>query len=114
MPSGWSPGACTCAALDVAMILSALEIEWVVREIICRECDLTLDRLGAEVGFHDLPGIESIRILRSVVRIESHFDVELDDEVVFRVRNVRELASAILEDLESDDSEPLSAAGAGT
>lgn len=77
MPSGWSPGACTCAALDVAMILSSLEIERVVRN-------------------------------------ESHFDVELDDEVVFRVRNVRELASAILEDLESDDSKPLSAAGAGT
>lgn len=43
----------------------------------------------------ELPGIESMKVLRIIAKIERQFGVELDDEVVFNTGTYGELVAAL-------------------
>ena len=51
--------------------------------------------IESSTNLRDLPGVESIKILRIVASLEKKFDVRLDDQVVFRVSTIAELAGAV-------------------
>ena len=61
--------------------------------------------LSAELGVHpgqldestDLRelGVESLKVLRVIAKIERDYDVELPDELVFKARTVRDVADAV-------------------
>ena len=55
--------------------------------------------VGASSNVRELPGMESIKVLRAVTKIEKQFEIELDDSVVFQVETVAELAGAVQERL---------------
>jgi acyl carrier protein len=73
----------------------ATSIEEVARAILCKELDLPPEEVTAERDIRELPGVQSIKILRAVTRIEAHYDIELDDEAVFEVKSLAELAALI-------------------
>jgi acyl carrier protein len=58
-------------------------------------------RLGigeGEIGFEDdlrSLGVDSIVALQVVLDVEQHFDIEVEDHVVFAVQTVREFAAAV-------------------
>jgi acyl carrier protein len=70
-------------------------IEEKICSIVREELKLPREALTAQTQLRELPGVESIKILRIVAHLERAYDVELEDEVVFRVKTVAELAEAI-------------------
>jgi acyl carrier protein len=62
--------------------------------LISEELKLPAARITPSTDLRAL-GVESIKILRIIAKIERAYDVELDDGLVFRVKTVDELASAI-------------------
>lgn len=72
-----------------------------IREIACRELSIAPAELDPTAPLRSITRVDSIRILRAVVGIEAHFDVELDDELVFNVRTLEDLGRAVLERTEA-------------
>ena len=63
--------------------------------IVRQELRLPDEQLGVGTRLRELPGVESIKLLRIVAKIERAYGVEFEDEVVFRVQTIGELAAAI-------------------
>lgn len=73
----------------------APEEQVVLRQIICAELgDFSLE-FAPETVIRDLPGIESMKVLRIISKIERQFGVELSDEVVFNIGTYGELSNAL-------------------
>jgi len=72
-----------------------VDVERTISAIVCEELKLSAEQLTSGTNLRELPGVESIKVLRIISKIERVFDVELEDDVVFRVKTVAELASAI-------------------
>ncbi len=71
------------------------EIERTITRLVIQELNIDPVRIGRDTNLRELPGIESIRLLRIVSKLERTFGVELEDEVVFTVSTLGELADAI-------------------
>ncbi len=57
--------------------------------------------IGSTTDLRDLPGVESIKILRIVASLEKEFGIRLDDQVVFRVSTIEGLAHEVSKLVES-------------
>ncbi len=74
-----------------------------IRAQVGRELRLETEKVEAETVLKNLPGADSVRLLRVVAQVERVYDVEFEDEDVFRVRTPRELAELVVRDLTSGD-----------
>lgn len=54
----------------------------------------TLNLEGGTV-IRELPGIESMKVLRIIAKIERQFGIELDDDVVFNIGTYGDLVKAL-------------------
>ncbi|OJH38024.1 acyl carrier protein [Cystobacter ferrugineus] len=70
-------------------------IEDAIKKIVQSTLNLPESEIDSSTNLRDLPGVESIKILRIVASLEKKFDVRLDDQVVFRVSTIEELAGAV-------------------
>lgn len=70
-------------------------VEDAIRQIVQHTLKLPDSEISSETNLRDLPGVESIKILRIVASIEKKFDVRLDDHVVFRMNTIQEIAAEI-------------------
>lgn len=68
-----------------------------LRAIICNELNLTGVEITDATLIRELPGIESMKVLRMIAKIERHFDLELSDDVVFNIGTFAELLQALNE-----------------
>ena len=69
-----------------------------VRTLLCREfTSLTQDDLLPDLEILELPGADSVRLMRVMSAIEDRFGILLDDDVVFGVRTVGEIIEAVEE-----------------
>jgi acyl carrier protein len=66
----------------------------VIRDILVRELAVASNLIATETDLRTL-GVDSIKILNVILKIERAFSVELDDKVTFGVRTVGELAEAV-------------------
>jgi acyl carrier protein len=73
------------SALDRADVLAA------IRDLVSGELAVPADEIGDDVPLKELPGADSIKMLRLVAQIERHYDAEFEDEDVFKVRTINEL-----------------------
>jgi acyl carrier protein len=71
------------------------DIEQTISRLVSEELKLPMEELKGDTNLRELPGVESIRVLRIIARLERAYDVELEDELVFRVQTLGELADAI-------------------
>ncbi|MFC8077008.1 acyl carrier protein [Streptomyces sp. NPDC057307] len=73
-----------------------------VREKICRivaeELDIPAAGLTPDQHFRSLPNVDSMRVLQIVLTTEKAFDIEIEDEVTFRVQTIGEF-QGVVEDL---------------
>lgn len=67
----------------------------VLRQIICAELGDPSLVFEPETAIRDLPGIESMKVLRIISKIERQFGVELSDQVVFNIGTYGELSNAL-------------------
>lgn len=73
-----------------------------VREKICQivadELDIPVAGLTPDQHFRSLPNVDSMRVLQIVLTTEKAFDIEIEDEVTFRVQTIGEF-QGVVEDL---------------
>ncbi len=67
-----------------------------IRGILHTTLSLPLDVLQDDAQLREL-GVESIKVLRTILAIEEHYDVEIDNEVVFKAETVRDIAKAVVQ-----------------
>jgi acyl carrier protein len=77
------------------MIPNQQEIEAKVKEIICRELKLEPAKVTSTTKLRELAGVESIKILRIVTFVESHYDVEMEDQIIFKIETIQDTATAV-------------------
>lgn len=61
-----------------------------------KELGIDVEQIGEDTVLKQLPGADSVRLLRVVAQVERIYDVEFEDEDVFRVRTPRELAELVV------------------
>ncbi|MFB7867946.1 acyl carrier protein [Streptomyces sp. NPDC056069] len=67
-----------------------------VRAQTAKELGIDLSEIADDTVLKELPGADSVRLLRVVAQIERVYDVEFEDEDIFDVRTPRQLASLVL------------------
>jgi acyl carrier protein len=77
------------------MLRSVEDVRATIVGFICDELKLPAEQIADSTNLRELPGAESVKILRVIARIEHAFAIELDDEIVFRVERLDELVRAV-------------------
>jgi acyl carrier protein len=75
------------------------EVVQVVRGCLASELRIDTSELPDDATLRDLPGADSMHLLRIVASLERHWNIEFDDEEVFGARTVDELVGIILSHL---------------
>jgi acyl carrier protein len=76
--------------------MNAEQVSPEITEIICGVLELDPGLLQASTLLRELPGVESIKVLRIITRIEARYAVELDEQVVFNVGTLDELVQEVV------------------
>ena len=77
-----------------------------VRSIAAAETGIPVEELSPELDLRKAEGVDSVKVLRVVARIERDYDVELSDEQVFAFASVSDVADAVLEALRTAGAAP--------
>lgn len=67
-----------------------------VRAQAAKELGIDLGEIADDTVLKELPGADSVRLLRVVAQIERVYDVEFEDEDIFAVRTPKQLAGLVL------------------
>ncbi|MGW2488747.1 acyl carrier protein [Streptomyces sp. NPDC001606] len=67
-----------------------------VRSQTAKELGIDIGEIAADTVLKELPGADSVRLLRVVAQIERVYDVEFEDEDIFDVRTPRQLTDLVL------------------
>jgi len=71
------------------------EIVATVTRILAGELGRPADELSPDRDLSQVEGADSVKVLRSVAKIEREYDIELEDEDVFRLRTVDDVVNVI-------------------
>lgn len=66
-----------------------------VTEIATAETGVPAAELGPDVDLRGVAGVDSVRVLRMVARIERTYDIELDDQDVFGMSTLADVAAVV-------------------
>jgi acyl carrier protein len=76
-------------AVDDAQVL------WTVREIVAEQVELPFDEVRPDVSLVDLPGVDSLKVLKGLVAIEDRFGLTVDPDQAVVVSTVAEIAELV-------------------
>ena len=71
------------------------DIGQTITSLVSEELKIPIEQISPATNLRELPGVESIKVLRIIAKLERVYDVELEDELVFQVKSIQELADAI-------------------
>ncbi len=77
------------------MSVSQEQIVATVTGIVTEELGLGADSVAPSADLRSLQGADSVKVLRMIARIERHYDVELDDEDVFGLSSINDVALVV-------------------
>ena len=69
-------------------------IEAAIRALVAEELGTSVDSLPADAKLTEI-GLPSMKLLRVVAQLEQRYEVELDDDVLFGIETLGQLAEAI-------------------
>src|SRR5712671_4203911 len=78
------------------------EVNDTVRGLLAAELDLDLEEIAeitADAVLRELPGADSLHLLRVVAGLERHYGLEFEDEKVFGVTTLAEVMDLIITEL---------------
>jgi acyl carrier protein len=81
---------------------SRQEIVEQVRVIAAKETGIPVEELSPDLDLRKAEGVDSVKVLRVVARIERDYDIELSDEQVFSFASVSDVADAVVAALRTD------------
>lgn len=74
---------------------TSTEIKVDISRLICETLNIQLAELESAKELREIQSVDSINLVRAIASIEDHFDIELDDELVFEVKTLDELVAAV-------------------
>jgi acyl carrier protein len=78
------------------------EIATVTAEYLATELKVSPADISGSNVMRELPGADSIKLLRVVSRLERRWDVEFDDEAIFAANTVDELTTLVQQHLNDE------------
>jgi acyl carrier protein len=66
-----------------------------VTEIVAGELGVSTDELDPTTDLRGIQGADSVKVLRMIAKVERKYGVELEDEEVFGVTSINEVAKII-------------------
>ncbi|MGI5466180.1 acyl carrier protein [Streptomyces sp. CA-132043] len=87
---------------------SVTDIEQTVRRFVAEQLRIGIEEVDVDTDLRSLPRFDSIHALQIVLEIEQHYDIEVEDRIVFETSTVREFATAIAKVVAEAGAEPLS------
>jgi acyl carrier protein len=75
--------------------IESTEITGAVVEIVADVLGVERTELGTDTDLRTVEGADSIKVLRIVAKIEQRYDVELEDEDVFGVSTIEQVADVV-------------------
>jgi acyl carrier protein len=66
-----------------------------VTEIAAAELGVPAAGLAPDTDLREIEGMDSVKVLRMIAKIELAYDVELDDEVVFDLSTIAQTCEAV-------------------
>ncbi|WP_330181237.1 acyl carrier protein [Nocardia sp. NBC_01503] len=75
--------------------MSTTEILRTVTEIAVAETGLPESVLLPDADLRGMAGVDSVRVLRMIARIERRYDIELEDQDVFGTSTLAEVAGVV-------------------
>ncbi|QNP74695.1 acyl carrier protein [Streptomyces roseirectus] len=84
------------------------DIEQTVRRFVAEQLRVPVEEVDADADLRSLPRFDSIHALQIVLGIEQHYDIEVEDHIVFETSTVREFADAVAGLIERAGPEPVS------
>jgi acyl carrier protein len=66
-----------------------------VAATIARELKIDEVQLTPTLDLRSIAGIESIKVLRIICKVEQQYDVELEDDAVFRANTIQDIVDAV-------------------
>ncbi|MEU0247432.1 acyl carrier protein [Streptomyces sp. NPDC006235] len=85
---------------DKAGVDRQAEVEKAVVEALAQVLAVTPDSIDPDAPLNSLPGMESVKLLRAVVRVEESCGIAVPDEMLFEAGTARELAGNIAKSAE--------------
>lgn len=73
------------------------EIRTSVRRIIADTLAVTEEAVESSDSLQQLPGVDSIKVLRIITKVEARYGVELDEQLVFNIKTLGELCTQVAE-----------------
>ena len=70
-----------------------------VTEIAAEAVGVPAAGLTLDGDLRDVTGIDSVKVLRMIAKIEHQYDIELEDDAVFGVRSIADVAKVVAEAL---------------
>lgn len=71
-----------------------------VTKLVATEFGLPEDQIDADADLSSLEGSDSVKVLRTVAKLERAYDIELEDDQVFGLKTVRDAARLVIAVLE--------------
>jgi acyl carrier protein len=66
-----------------------------VTAVAATELGVSATLLTPETDLRAVPGMDSVKVLRMIAKIEQTYEVELDDEVVFALSTIASVSRAV-------------------
>jgi len=82
--------------------LTREQIVSVTTEYLATELKIPVTGIGGTDVLRELPGADSMKMLRVVSKLERRWDVEFDDEAIFAVKTVDELVLLVEKSVNGD------------
>ncbi|WP_239313562.1 MULTISPECIES: acyl carrier protein [unclassified Frankia] len=77
------------------MSASHEQIVAAITGIVTEELGLAAGSVTPSADLRSMQGADSVKVLRMIARIERHYDVELDDEDIFTLSSIHDVALVV-------------------
>ncbi|MFE6776687.1 acyl carrier protein [Streptomyces sp. NPDC057702] len=74
-----------------------MDVNQQVLEIIAQEIEAPVAGLSGDQHFRALPNVDSMRVLQIILKTEKAFDIEIEDDVTFRIQTIGEFQKLVAE-----------------
>lgn len=78
------------------MTQNGLDVGTSVRNILASELGVPIESIDLDDEIANLPGLDSVRVIRTIARLEKEFGGTVPDEDLFSARVVRDLVSVVV------------------
>jgi acyl carrier protein len=72
-----------------------MDVQKTIYSIISQQLGIDISQLNSEIHFRSLPNVNSMKVLQIILEVERALDIELDDEVTFRVETIGQFESEV-------------------